>query len=240
MDGHLALCLAVALILLGRYMRYWRPMDFFSCAACFLFLPNLKREGLLLLFLGLVSIIVTAYFLKKHHRLRVSENIAISPWQWSSWLTLALPTFLWYFFYLYAWGITRSVRIIGDAGSSLIFSRLSDGVSLKLIVSSMLAQIHLPIALGTLVLALMLLIRKRLPNENLPPLLIGFLYSFGLVFTYLALDLELINSLKTSTDRTTLSIGSCLFVTVFFALQYFERLETIGIRREAGGFKANK
>lgn len=240
MDGHLALYLAVALILLGRYIKFWRPMDFFACAACFLFLPNLKREGLLLLFLGLISVAVTGYFLKKHHRLRVSENIEICPWQWISWLTLSLPTFLWYFFYLYAWGIASSVKIFGEAGSSLPLSRLSDGVSLKLIASSMFAQIHLPIAMAALMLVFIILIRKRLPFENLPPLLVGFAYSLGLIVTYLALEFELNWALTNSTDRTTLAIGSCLYVSVFFALQYFERLETALRRKQLSEFAANK
>ncbi len=231
MDGYLAIYLAVAMLLFGRFIQSWRSLDFVSCVACFLFLPNLKREGLLLLFLGFLAIVMTGVLLKKRHRLRMDENFSIQMRQVCGWLLLVAPTLLWYVFYTNAWGITKDAGILGDNGLSLFMSRINDGETLKLIVANIFSQLHLPVLLAALMIVLLLAVRRGLLIEHLAPLLIGSLYAIGLVITYLALDFEINWAMANSTNRTTLMLAACLIVSVFWVLLYLERLEVIAGRR---------
>lgn len=233
MDGQLALYLAIALLLLGRFIKHWQPFDFFSCAACFLFLPNLKREGLLLLFLGFLAIIVVGFVLKRQNRLRLSGNIPLGFWQFISWINLSIPTILWYFFYSYAWRITDEVKILNQDRLSLLGIRLGDGTTMKLILTKIFGQLYLPIFIATLVIVLLLTLRRRFLNEMLPPLFIGVAFCGGLIVMYLGLEFELNWALKNSVDRTSISLLTCLTIFSYWGIQYFERLGLILERKSS-------
>jgi hypothetical protein len=76
MDGYLALYFSCSLLLLRRFWKWQKPADFAGFACSLFLLPNIKREGLLILVLTIVAVMIAARIFKY-------RAVTLLPCQWS-------------------------------------------------------------------------------------------------------------------------------------------------------------
>lgn len=216
MDAYLVLYFAAALLLLGRYIRAPEIIDLISGLCCLVMLLYLKNEGVLAA-LGLVCSLVWIYLLMKK-----TGPLNFLKIDWIYYLAgfLAILPFLLWSGYKWHWNISNDLEIGAVQSISRIGSRIVDGSS-RLVFESIFQKMEA----GLLVLTLLWFAaswRKAFPRESILPLVAAAIYCLGLIAIYLLTPYRLEWHIRTSIERTMLTVNAGIFVACYFILDALE------------------
>jgi hypothetical protein len=222
MDGLLGLYLAIAMLLLGRFIRSSQLIDLVSSLVCLIVLLNIKNEGSLAALIGFFLMIPVEFLNKKPYLLR---NIFLTRWRYylASLIVFLLPFALWTF-YKQSWNISNGLEIGSVQSLSRIFGRLTDG-SYKIIFQRVYEQIEVALLLlGLLYFASIAWNYSfHLVQESIPALAMAGMYGLGMIVFYLQTPHDLDWHLNTSLHRVMLSVNGCIFVGCYYILDEIEK-----------------
>lgn len=218
MDGLLALFFTISLLLLGRYLSSSKPIDLVSCITCAIMLLYLKNEGALAaisLFLAIVAAILLS---RKQVDLKVIHK---SYWRYTLGMgILLIPLFLWTYF-KQRWNITNDLQIGTIDSVSRIIHRLENG-SLRQILKSEYRQILYQSMILVLFLLASIAWKIKPAKEGIPALVAAGIYLLGMTIIYLLTPQDLAWHLRTSIDRTMLTVNGGIIVGWYFLLTKLE------------------
>lgn len=222
MDGYLAIYLAVAMLLVGRYITKRQPLDLISSLGCLVFIPNLKNEGLLEMFIGAIAITITGIKMAKANMLQLEQVIRLRWPQSVSLIVCIIPCLVWYLYYRIAWGLTNDLQIGTHETFTRILQRITDWNSIALIFGSILNQLWFPILILSVLFIVLMTGGSRMQTEMIPPIITGTLYALCLFIVYLLTPNDLAWHLTNSVNRTILSAKSCFLVGIFWMMHHLE------------------
>ena len=213
MDGYLALYFAIAMLLLGRYIKSSQVIDLISCICCLIALLYIKNEGIAAALTGFCLLIIIRLVKKKPY----------SPVKfWINWkyyfigVAALMPFFLWEV-YKQRWNLSNDLGIGTIQGFTRIVSRLTDG-SYKLILQNVFAQVNGAIELLGLVYFASVARKKSFAKESLPALIAAGVYCLGIIIVYLLTPNDLVWQLNNSISRTMLPVKGCIYIGSYYLL----------------------
>jgi hypothetical protein len=221
MDGYLALYFAASLLLLGRYIKSSDIIDLISGLCCLAILLYLKNEGALAALAGIASILLILLLQRK---IRSFKNPStIDRRYYLAGLLVVLPFLLWAG-YKWQWDISNDLELGTLQSISRIGDRVADG-SYRLVFQNIFQETKA----GLLVLALLWFAaswRNIFPRESIPALIAAVVYCLGLAAIYLLTPYRVDWQVRTSMERTMLSVNAGIFVACYFFLSALERKKT--------------
>jgi len=119
-------------------------------------------------------------------------------------------------------GLTNDLGIGSSRSFIQIAGRLQDG-SLKIILLNFLEQTEVPLLLAGFLFFASLIWKVKISKAVLPVILAIGIYSLGIVIVYLLTPNDLAWQLRTSVNRTMLSVSSNLYVICYFLIRNMEK-----------------
>jgi hypothetical protein len=219
MDGYVAFYTAISMLLFGRYFKHRHLLDLMSGISCLALISNLKNEGILIALVGMLSIVITGILSSKFKLIEFKKIFSIYRVAWL--IVIISPCILWSVFYKHKWRLTNDLQIGTTESFFRIVNRFSDGVSFPYIIEQTLTPVSL--ALVPFIASITLLIvSKRYIVSWIPSLITAIFYYFAMVIIYLLTPLDLTWHVFTSSERTMMTVYSCLIVGTFFVLKELE------------------
>lgn len=218
MDGLLALYVALAVLLLGRYMLTSSFWDLLSGLLSITLLPYLKNEGILA---SLVIFTLAGGLLYLQKRPSLPKFFTLGYWRYFiPFLILLLPMVIWEI-YKAKWGLANDLQIGTSSSFAIFIERLTDG-SYRFIVENLYAQLETSLLLIGLLLSALVVWKIKLPKSAYLPLSVAVFYSLGIAAVYFLTPHDLYWHVKTSVERTMLAVNASCFVGAYFILNAIE------------------
>lgn len=219
MDGYLAMYVSIAMLLLGRYIQRVRIIDFISCLTCLILVIYLKNEGLLALLAGLFAITITIFLVNKVDRMELKEYLL----RWRilfAGIIIFLPLIVWSVY-------KKNLGLVSylDIGSAASFARIIERInnnSYRLIIEYTFQFIEGALLLLGFLYFIASARRQPIPRTILPSLLIATVYLIGMLTVYMLTPIDVDWQLRTSANRTMLTVAGCIFVASYFILDSLE------------------
>jgi hypothetical protein len=219
MDGHLTFYFALSLLFLVRYYKDAKPIDLFTSALSLLLLVYLKNEGVLGLLAGGSAICITLVLKKIKISIR---SVLKNYWRYFALLLLILLPYAIWSFYKQQWGLKNDLGIGSTSSLQQFINRMQDG-SFKVIIN----YIHDHMNNGLMLFGLLLIgsfsLRKKIPIEIVPVLFAGIVYCLGIFTIYMITPWDLSWHLRTSVDRTILTVSVCFFIASYILVENYEK-----------------
>ncbi len=213
LDGYFALYFSISLLLFGRFLKYFHPVDMVGALVCLILLPYLKQEGVLALFSALTVMAVSLFMVRKEHPLNyraIFTNIK----HYIITIILLAPLFLWGI-YKERWGLSSDIEPFAIDSFIRLTERIEEGDLWMILDYTQYMLNTALLILGIFYFALVAL-KKDFPVQALVVLLTALIYCGGLTFVDLIIprDLELV--LDTIKYRTMLSVNGLIYISCYF------------------------
>ncbi|MBK9926061.1 MAG: hypothetical protein IPP66_12315 [Anaerolineales bacterium] len=221
MDGYLAMYVAVAMLLLGRYIQRNDSIDLYSSLACLAFVLCLKNEGVLALFAGVVSVAVAGFYMKKSRHADIRQHIF--SWRKIACAVIVLLPFVLWTFYKRSYGLSNDLKIGTAESIANIIERMKDGSAI-LIFEQTYKYIEGSLLLFGLLYFVSIARNHAVPKMAVPALVTASIYYVGMFVVYLLTPYDLNWHLTFSANRTMLPVIECVFVASYYI---FDSLETL-------------
>ena len=218
MDGLLAFCFCIALLLFDRYIKSNEKVDLFSSIACGIFLLYLKNEGILA-FLALLVGFVVLYLIR--NRFKVNLKAVKIPWHMVVIAILALIPFALWWIDKGQWRISNDLGLGQSSSFERLTARLSDG-SLQMILDKVMKYINASLNLLVVMLISNFVFRRPFIKETIPAIVATGLYVLGMVVIYLVTPHDLVWHLNNSTVRVMELANGGISVACYLILDALE------------------
>lgn len=229
MDGFLALYFSLSLILLGRYIHSFLPIDLYSSICCAFILSFLKNEGIF----ALISILLTIFVFNLPSINKMAKKITLQGISSDllkivnkqkkyllAILVLLSPLLLWSI-YCIVWNFKNDLNIGSAQSITNIQQRLANG-EYKMILEKVYNIIYGSVQLLGFLFFTALVKKRGIVKSSLPAIMAASVYCVGMIIIYLLTPHDLAWHLSTSVNRTMLPINGGLFVACYFILNDIE------------------
>ncbi|PKM70723.1 MAG: hypothetical protein CVU93_00615 [Firmicutes bacterium HGW-Firmicutes-18] len=218
MDGYLTFYFALSMLYLTRYYNQSETIDIISSIISLIILVYLKNEGLLAILAG--GLAFTLLFIMKKTKIPLRllllgnwRNIVIG-------ILLLIPFVIWGY-YKQVWGLTNDLAIGSNSSFQQFISRIHDG-SYKIILNGIHNQLNNGLMLFGFLFFGALGLRKKIPRGIIFVLFAAFIYCLGIFSIYMITPRDLEWHLRTSIDRTILTVTSCFYIASYLMISAFE------------------
>ena len=218
MDGLLALCLSISMLMISKFLITSDYIDLFAGILSLSISLNIKNEGILGTIAVIISLMLfTLIFCK---RTSIKQKLLFN-WKWLLvWLPTLIPFLLWTLS-VNQWDLSNDLNIGSTQFFQNIGKRMFDG-SFSTILLRSYREISGAVLILVICLTAILIWKKEMNKVIYLPLISSLLIFLGLVTVYLSTPHDLTWHLNTSVDRTMLPVIGGILIASYYLLESIE------------------